>query len=73
MCNVRNVRIFLGGSYLEIEDKTSKRAEGSGDEVCSISYTCRTSAWFDRFTTRCLRINFHNVLLVIMKFVHIDI
>ena len=29
MCNVRNVRIFLGELYREIEVKTVKRAEGT--------------------------------------------
>ena len=30
MCYVINVKIFLDGSYSEIEAKTGKRAEGRG-------------------------------------------
>ena len=54
--NIRNIRIFLARSYHKIEAKMDKNAEGSGglwDKTCWISYTGRTSARFNRFTTRC--------------------
>ena len=51
MYNGRIVRIILERLYREIGAKMGIYVKGN--EVCSISYTGRTSALFDSFTIRC--------------------